>query len=111
MRKTMTLLAVCAFAGIAGAQMKVKPSPGGTSAPLTVAGPSAAEVAIEKVRRISDVDAMRFYKSGQAIFVDVRSNAQFALGHIKGALSIPGSQLVSRMKELPPGKLIIAYCA
>jgi len=45
------------------------------------------------------------------VFVDVRSNEQYQLGHIRGAISIPGSQLVTRMRELPPQKLIIAYCA
>ena len=32
-------------------------------------------------------------------------------GHIKGAVSIPLSDLISRLKELPPKRMIITYCA
>ena len=111
-RKAVTLFAVCAFAsGIVSAQMKVKPAPAGTSAPMTVGGQTAAEQAIASVRRVSEQEAMRLLKNGSAVIVDVRSNSQFALGHIKGSLSIPGSQIVARLKELPAGKLIITYCA
>src|SRR6185369_162552 len=31
--------------------------------------------------------------------------------HIKGAISIPRSQLIHRLREIPPGKLIVTYCA
>ena len=109
MRKTLTLFAVCAFAGgIASAQFK-KSTPSAT--PLSNSAQTSAELAIANVRRISEAETNRLFRNGSAIIVDVRSNTQFALGHIKGAVSIPGSQLVSRIKELPPGKMIITYCA
>ena len=110
--KAVTLAAAFALvAGVVSAQMKVKPAPAGTSAPMTVGGPSAAEQAMASVRRISEQEAMRLFKNGSAVIVDVRSNSQFALGHIKGSVNIPNSQLIGRLKELPAGKLIITYCA
>ena len=54
---------------------------------------------------------LSFVHEGSRVFVDVRSEEQFMLGHIKGALSIPGSQLIKRLREIPPGKTIITYCA
>jgi len=62
-------------------------------------------------RRIKREEAMKLVKANKAVFVDVRSKQSYDLGHIKGALSIPGSQLRQRVRELPPGKTIITYCA
>ena len=63
------------------------------------------------VQLISQADAHKLFRENKAVFIDVRSNAQFSLGHIKGALSIPGSQVVSRFSEVPTGKVVITYCA
>lgn len=62
-------------------------------------------------RRISREEAMKLVKADKAVFVDVRSKQSYDAGHIKGALSIPGSQLATRLKELPYGKMVITYCA
>ncbi len=121
MRKAVTLIAAVALvAGVAGAQMK-KPGtpqqpPTGTGT-LKVTGPNsrqatqAAPASLEQARKITTAEALRMQKAGEAVIVDVRSNSQFALGHIRGALSIPGSQLIQRLRELPPQKMIITYCA
>lgn len=62
-------------------------------------------------QRISREEAYKLYKAGQAVFIDVRSFQSFTTGHIKGALSIPGSQLIARFGEVTPGKMVITYCA
>ena len=115
MRKAVTVVAACALAtGIASAQMKPKPAQAPPSSPVRVTGPGAtqgAPVKLEKVTRVTPQDALRRQKNGSAVIVDVRSNTQFALGHIKGAYNLPSSQLMSRLRELPPGKQIITYCA
>lgn len=109
MKKAVTLFAVCAFAsGIASAQYK-KQLPNSTSMPVQAA--PAGEDAIAKVRRISERETKRLLTNGSAVVVDVRSNTQYQLGHIKGSINIPGSQLLGRLKELPPNKTIITYCA
>jgi 3-mercaptopyruvate sulfurtransferase SseA len=108
MRKTAVVMAAAMLAAtIAGAQMKpaAPPAPRG---PLS--SPKAAPTP-ESVRRISVKDALQLVKEDKAVIVDVRSFEQFTIGHIKGAYSIPGSQLVARLRELPPRKMIIAYCA
>ena len=62
-------------------------------------------------RRITREEAFKLYQAGQAVFIDVRSHQSFSQGHIKGALSIPGSQLIQRYDEVTPGKTVITYCA
>jgi len=37
--------------------------------------------------------------------LDVRSSAEFATGHVPGAVNIPMEQVESRMADLPPGPL------
>ena len=72
---------------------------------------SAKQQSTGKLQLISQADAYKLYRENKAVFIDVRSNAQFSLGHIKGSLSIPGSQIVSRFSEVPTGKVVITYCA
>ena len=52
----------------------------------------------------------RLLKSGDAVLIDVRPGTEFQHGHIDGAISIAIEQLDERLKELPKGKRIIAYC-
>jgi rhodanese-related sulfurtransferase len=110
MRKSIALAAVCTvLATAAWAQMKVQPKNNGKKGPLTVTGARATNTA--QFARISQEDAWKLFKADKAVFIDVRSNTQFKLGHIKGALSIPGSQLIKRWSEVPPRKTVITYCA
>lgn len=44
------------------------------------------------------------------LLLDVRPDEEFDYGHIKGAVSIPLSELKKRMNELPKNKTIVAYC-
>ncbi len=90
-------------AGVANAQFKPKPkaNPGGLQAAPTST----------KFRTITREEAYKLYQENKATFVDVRSHASFSTGHIKGALSIPGSQLIQRFSEVTPGKMVITYCA
>lgn len=111
MRKTAVLIAAAfLLPQLAGAQMKVQPQApqAPRPAPLQKANPQAA---LDSVRRIAIDGANNLVQSQRAVIVDVRSKEQFDLGHIKGAINIPGSQIVSRIRELPPGKMIITYCA
>lgn len=51
--------------------------------------------------------------SGQApLVLDVRSEREFAAGHIPGALNIPHDQLASRLGELPTDRSseIVVHC-
>ncbi len=44
--------------------------------------------------------------------LDVRSEGEFAAGHVPGAVNIPFTQVMSRMHDVPgsPGEALILYC-
>jgi rhodanese-related sulfurtransferase len=55
----------------------------------------------ELVRRLND---------GQVLVLDVRPEAEYAAGHIPGAVNVPHDQLAARLVELPETADIVAYC-
>jgi hypothetical protein len=63
------------------------------------------------VRRITPEEARQAVESGKAIIVDVRDEASYKAGHVKGARWILADDIGSRIKELPRDKMIITYCS
>lgn len=63
--------------------------------------------ALEPVNR---EELMRRVRDGDVVVLDVRPNEEYAAGHIPGAVSVPIGELKTRLKELPKGKEIVAYC-
>jgi rhodanese-related sulfurtransferase len=56
----------------------------------------------ELARRLQDGDDL--------VVLDVRPAAEYAAGHLPGAVSIPVAELRRRLAELPAGREIVAYC-
>jgi rhodanese-related sulfurtransferase len=112
MRKTtrplVLALSLSLIGVLAHAQMKSAVPKKPQKSPLVS---SAQKTTAAAFQRISQADAYKLYQENKAVFIDVRSNAQFQLGHIKGSLSIPGSQIVKRFGEAAQGKIVITYCA
>jgi hypothetical protein len=76
----------------------------------TSAAPRLDQGPAPEVPRVSVDEAHAAYQSKQAVFVDVRDTDQYAAGHVAGALSIPLSELDSRLNELDQAQWIITYC-
>ena len=55
-------------------------------------------------------ELLRRVRSGEVTVLDVRPSEEFVAGHIPGALSIPLGELRARLKELPKGREVVAYC-
>ena len=66
-----------------------------------------ARDALEPVSRDDLVERLR---DEQVTLLDVRPEDEFAMGHLPGALNIPLAELERRLKELPRGREVIAYC-
>jgi rhodanese-related sulfurtransferase len=49
-------------------------------------------------------------RSGTTIVLDVRPLEEYRAGHVMGAISIPHDELTRRLRELPRGREIVAYC-
>jgi rhodanese-related sulfurtransferase/predicted transcriptional regulator len=56
----------------------------------------------ELARRLQDGDDL--------VVLDVRPAAEYAAGHLPGAVSIPLAELRRRLAELPTDREIVAYC-
>ncbi|HXG58676.1 MAG TPA: rhodanese-like domain-containing protein [Thermoanaerobaculia bacterium] len=110
-KTTAVLIAATLLAAAASAQMKAPPGTvkvtQGGSGSLQQIPPQPPEAA----KRIEAGEALRLVKAGKAVFVDVRTRESYNAEHIQGALSIPFSEIIKRANELPPGKMIITYCA
>jgi len=64
----------------------------------------------DDVEEVSREELLRRARAGEVTVLDVRPVAEYAAGHIPGAVSIPVSQLGERLAELPEGTEIVAYC-
>ena len=59
---------------------------------------------------VEDAELLRRVKSGEVTVLDVRPREEYRAGHIPGALSMPIGELKARLKELPKGRQVVAYC-
>lgn len=55
-------------------------------------------------------ELMRRVRRGEVTVIDVRPEEEFLAGHIPGARSIPVGALKARLKEIPKGRAVVAYC-
>ena len=63
-----------------------------------------------KLRTISRDDLRARLRDGDVIVLDVRPEAEYSAGHIRGAISIPIHDLRSRLGDIPDGAAVVAYC-
>lgn len=59
---------------------------------------------------VSRAELVRRMRKGAVVLLDVRPGEEYAAGHIKGARSMPLSELRKRIGDLPRGREIVAYC-
>jgi rhodanese-related sulfurtransferase len=59
---------------------------------------------------ISRDDIAARLDTGDLLIVDVRPEAEYAAGHIVGALSIPSARLRRELERLPEDVEVVAYC-
>ena len=67
----------------------------------------------EEIYKIDITEAKYLYDSGKVVFVDARGAAEYAQGHIKGAVSIPVSatpEEMAKLKNKLKGKILVTYC-
>jgi len=63
-----------------------------------------------KLRTMTRDDLRGRLRAGDVVVLDVRPEAEFAAGHIRGAVSIPITELKSRLGDIPDGADVVAYC-
>jgi 3-mercaptopyruvate sulfurtransferase SseA/predicted small secreted protein len=84
-----------------------------TGATPTTTNTQQAEATLpgDGVRRITTVDLKNMLDKGQAVVVDVRADASWEAGHIRGARHIPTDKILSEAEGLPRDKTIVTYCS
>ena len=76
-------------------------------APAPVAQPSTSDGA----RRVTITELRDMLDRNEAVVIDVRNEASYNAGHIRGAKLIPEAEVVNHIDELPKNKLIVTYCS
>lgn len=102
---TGTLILACNSADKTSSNTSVRP----TSSPA--ASGQVPTVHADGVRRVTTVELKDLLARNEAVVIDVRNEASFAVGHIRGAKLIPHTDVVKHANELPKDKLIVTYCA
>jgi rhodanese-related sulfurtransferase/DNA-binding HxlR family transcriptional regulator len=62
------------------------------------------------LEQIDRDELARRLHDGDLIIIDVRPTAEYAAGHIAGAVSIPIDRLARQLRGLPPDVDVVAYC-
>jgi rhodanese-related sulfurtransferase len=97
------------FALTAGRAPEITSSP---SRSMSAATPTSAPVA-DSARPLTPVELLERIDRGESLrILDVRSEGEFAAGHVPGAVNIPFTQLGSRMEDIPGTSEdeLIVYC-
>ena len=55
-------------------------------------------------------ELFRQVEQGEVTVIDVRPAAEFASGHLPGAINVPPDQLRERLKQIDPQRQVVAYC-
>lgn len=59
---------------------------------------------------ISREELARRVDDGDVVVLDVRPEAEYAAGHVRGALSVPIAEIERRLSTLPRDRQVVAYC-
>jgi rhodanese-related sulfurtransferase/DNA-binding transcriptional ArsR family regulator len=55
-------------------------------------------------------ELLRRVRKGDVTVLDVRPTEEFHAGHLPRAISVPLDELEAKMKDLPKGREVVAYC-
>ena len=59
---------------------------------------------------IGNDELVRRVRAGKVAVIDVRPSEEYLAGHIPTAISVPLPELKKRLRELPKGREVVAYC-
>jgi predicted sulfurtransferase len=69
------------------------------------------QVPADGARRVTIAELKGMLDRHEAVVIDVRNEASFNSGHIRGAKLIPEGDLSKHLDELPHDKTIVTYCS
>jgi 3-mercaptopyruvate sulfurtransferase SseA len=100
------LLAVIVLTACNSREQTPKSTSAATPATAPVQSPPA-----DDARRITPAELKGALARNDVVIVDVRGEAAYKQGHIKGARLIPSNEILAHADELPRDKMIVTYCS
>ena len=64
----------------------------------------------DEIEAVPAKELLKQVRKGLVTVIDLRPVEEYAAGHVPGAINIPLPELQKRLRDLPKGKEIIAYC-
>ncbi len=64
----------------------------------------------DSLEPVSSKELVRRMRAGSVTVIDTRPTEEFDAGHLRGALNVPLGDLKRRLRQLPRGQEIVAYC-
>ena len=64
----------------------------------------------ETMQAVSAAELLALQREKRVTVLDVRPDLEYRAGHIRGARSIPIYELEKRLKDVPKGREVVAYC-
>jgi 3-mercaptopyruvate sulfurtransferase SseA len=102
--KVIIILLALVFAGCNAVDRKVKSQTHNANA-------NSAPQPADGVKRVTTTELADLMQQGKVVVVDVRSQAMYDAGHIRGAKWISVTEIGNRANELPKDKQIVTYCS
>jgi predicted sulfurtransferase len=106
--KAILLFIAIVFAGCNAVDSKVNSQSHNANNANNTPPPQQAN---DAVKRVTTAELEELMKQGNVVVVDVRSQAMYDAGHIRGAKLIPVGEIGNRANELPKNKQIVTYCS
>lgn len=91
-------------------ELSYSPQYGSAKDPVNMAGFVASGLLRGEHPQIDIDELLASPTVDQTFLLDVRTQEEFAAGHIPGAVNIPVDDLRSRIAELPRDRMIACYC-
>jgi predicted sulfurtransferase len=82
-----------------------------TPTTVKVAPQTAPTQVGDNVRRITPAELKDEIARNDVVIIDVRNEASYKVGHIKGSRLIPATDILAHVDELPRDKMIVTYCS
>ena len=71
----------------------------------------AAVACSERAREVTPAELQAMQQGGEApLVIDVRTPAEYALGHVPGAVNVPHDQVAQRIESLETPNGVALYC-
>ena len=91
-------------------ELRYAPPFGSAKDPINMIGYMVENIKNGLVEQFYATDILKLQKDPNCLLVDVRSEAEYALGHIEGSINIPIDELRLHLGELPKDKKICLIC-